>query len=138
MGVHVTIQPHHIVNRNALGDASYQLDAGIHRFRDSVAGEGRRHENQRHVGLRGGHCLAHRVENGNGIVKGLSAAARCNAGHYLRPIGFARAGVEATFPARYALHQNPRLLIQQDSHGVMRSAPKVRAQGPPPLRSACQ
>ena len=59
---HVAPYRHHVEDRNAVGDADDQADAGVHRLADGVGSERRRHENDAGVGAGVGHGAGHRVE----------------------------------------------------------------------------
>jgi hypothetical protein len=67
------------VHRNAFGDAGDDLDAGVGRFQDGVAGEGGRHVDHAGVGAGGGDRFVHGVEHrlaqmGGAALAGADAA----------------------------------------------------------------
>ena len=90
--------------------------ACVHRFGDGVGRERRRHENQRHVGLRLLHRLPDRVEHRHHVVKHLPAPSWRHAGHHLRAVRFARPGMETPLPTGDALHEDTGLFVQQYAH----------------------
>jgi hypothetical protein len=59
----VALGAHHVLDRDALGDADDEGDARLGRLHDRVGGARRRHVDDAGVGAGGGHGLAHGVED---------------------------------------------------------------------------
>jgi hypothetical protein len=78
----IVFHPHHVHDRNTLGDADNQGIFGVGRFHDGVGGKGRGHENHAGVGAGNFNGIGHRIENGN-IVHLLAALSGGHAGHHL-------------------------------------------------------
>ena len=112
---------HHVVHRDALGDADDELDAGVRRLEDRVGREGGRHVDHRRVraGLRD--RVAHGVEHRQPEVL-LAAAARRDAADQLRAVVEALLGVESALLAGEALADDARRLVDQNGHGYFLAA----------------
>ena len=109
------LHPHHVRDRHALGDADDERHARVGRFHDGVGRGGRRHEDQRAVGAGGLDRLLHRVPDREALVGG-PALARRHPAHHLGAVLLAPRGVEGALLAGDALHQHPRVLVDQDAH----------------------
>ena len=59
----IALDRHHVADRDPLGDADRQFDAGVGRLEDGVGGVGRRDEDHRDVGLGVAHRLLDGVEH---------------------------------------------------------------------------
>src|SRR5262249_38684385 len=117
------LDANHVGDGHAFSDADDERHAGIGRLHDRV-GRGRgRHEDQRAVGARGLDTVFHRVPDGKSLVGG-SALPRRDASHYLGSVLLAARGVEGALLAGYALHQDARLLVDEDAHA---RAPRASA-----------
>ena len=102
--LHIAVQGQHIGDGDAFGDGGDEGDAGVHCFGDGVGGEGRRDEDEGHIGGGLGDGFSYGVEDGDGVVKELAAASGGDAGDDSGAVGAAGAGVEAAFASGDALH----------------------------------
>jgi hypothetical protein len=100
----IVLHPHHVHDRNALGDADDQGHFGVGRFHDGVGGKGRGHENHAGVGAGNFDGIGDRIENGN-IVHLLAALSGGHAGNHLGAVFNACAGMELAFFSSNTLHQ---------------------------------
>ena len=96
------LHAHHVVDRNALGDAHHELDAGIGRLEDRVGRERRRHVDDAGGGAGFFDRIRHGVEHRQVQVL-LAAAAGRDAADHLRAVLDALLGVERALLAGEAL-----------------------------------
>src|SRR5918998_1817694 len=120
--------PHHVVDRDALGYAADGRELRVQRLEDGVGGEGRGDEDHARVrpGLLDG--LLDRVEDRHALVL-LSTLARRHPRDHVRTALEHPPRVEGALPARYALHQQPRLGVHEYGHLITALRP-ARARRP--------
>ena len=109
------LHAHHVVDRNALGDAHDQLDAGIGRFEDRVGGERRRHVDHAGRGAGLAHRVVHGIEHRQAQVL-LAAAPGRHAADQLGAVGERLLGMEGALLAGEALADDPGVLVDQNAH----------------------
>ena len=109
------LHPHHVEDRDALGDAHDQFDPGIDRFEDRVGGIGRRHINDTSRRAGPGARLLDRVEHRQVEMLG-AALARGHAADHPRAVGDRLLGVKGALRAGEALADHRRRRIDQDRH----------------------
>ncbi len=97
--------PHHVVERDALGDAHDQADAGGGRLHDGVGGEGRRHEDAADVGAGLPPGIDHGVEDRDAELRAAPLAG-ADAGDEVGSIGLHLLGVKAPLASRQTLDQD--------------------------------
>src|SRR6185295_10954090 len=78
----------HVIDRDALGNADHELDAGIGSFQNRIGTKRRRDKDQRRVALSILHRIAHRIEHRNAFYL-LPRLTRRHTGNDLRPIRLA-------------------------------------------------
>src|SRR5262249_44731175 len=105
----------HVRDGGAFRDAHYERHASVGGFHDGVSGGGRRHEDEGAVRARGLHRFLHGVPDGKALVD-RPALARGDSAYHLRAVLLAAEGVEGTFLAGDSLHQDLRLLVDEDAH----------------------
>ena len=105
----------HVVRGDALGDADHRLDPGIDRLVDRIGSERRGHEDHRRVRARAPRRPRDGVEDGNALDV-LAPLARRDSGNEIRAVGAIAEAVEASFGARQALHDEPRVVVDDDRH----------------------
>ncbi len=108
--------PHHVDNRDALGDTNNQFDARIGRFKNRVSRAGRRDEDHRGVATGFLARFPRRVEDGNLALPRFAATAGRDAGDDVRAVLGALFGVESAGFASDALHKQARVLVNEDGH----------------------
>ena len=106
---------HHVVDRDAFGDADDQRQAGVFGFEDGVGGERRRHEDDGGVGAGLLYRLGDGVEDRPALVGGAAFAGRDAADDFGAVFG-AALRVEGSFFAGDSLHDEARIFIDQDRH----------------------
>src|SRR5690606_3298844 len=111
------LHAHHVVHRNAFGDADDQLDARIGRFEDRIGSERCRHVDHADRRARCGDRLACRVEDGK-IQVFLAAATRRDAADELRAVGDALLGMERALLAGEALTDYASGFVDKNGHGM--------------------
>ena len=104
---------HHVEHGNAFGDADDQFDLGIGGFHDGVGGERRRNKNDRSIGAGLVHGFLHGVEHRPAFVRG-AAFAGSHAADDLRAVFGAGFGVERSFAAGEALHDDASLIYRPE------------------------
>src|SRR5207249_3924003 len=109
------LDPDHVLDRDALGDADDQRDARGRRLHDRVGGERRRHEDAGGVRARGLDRVGDGGEHRHAKVRG-SAPARAGAGDHLRPQLLHLLGVEAALAAGDPLDDHARGCVEEDAH----------------------
>ena len=140
------LHAHHVVHRNAFGDADNKLDARIRGLEDGIGSTAGRHVDHGDVGARGLHGVVGGVEHRQPEV-GLTTAAWRNTTDQLRAVVEAALAMERALVARKALADHPALLVQQNAHGSFvlagfrrpkpwRRAARRGAQPPARLRSS--
>ena len=100
------LDPHHVEDRDALGDADDKRDFGIDRFEDRVGGKGRRHIDDAGVAPGFGARLVNRVEHRQIEMAG-PAFSRGDAADHLGAVGDRLLGVKRALRAGEALAQAP-------------------------------
>ena len=112
------LHAHHVVDRNSLGDAHHELDAGIGRFEDRVGGERRRHVD--HAGGGAGLLdgIRHRVEHRQVEVL-FAATARRDAADHLGAVLDALLGVKGALLAGEALADHAGVLVDENAHAYL-------------------
>ena len=110
------LHAHHVVHRNAFGDADDELDARVRRFEDGVGSTAGRHVDHGDVRARRLHGVMGGVEHRQPEM-GLPTAARRDATDQLGAVVEATLAMERALVAREALADNPALLVQQNAHG---------------------
>ena len=120
------------------GRGDGEVETGVDALENGVTRERRRHED--HGGIAAGLFpgLIDGVEDGDGVVKFLSAFARGDAGNDVRAIIAAAAGVKGAGISGDALNQKTGVFIYENAHeggtgGMVRPAGKC---GIPPARAA--
>src|SRR5271169_377275 len=109
------LDPHHVENRDALGDAGNKRDFGIDRFEDRVGRKGRRHIDNAGVAPGFGARLVNRVEHRQIEMPG-AAFSRGDAADHLGAVGDRLLRVKRTLRAGEALTQDLRRRIDQNRH----------------------
>ncbi len=109
------LHSHHVVDRNALGDAHHQLDAGIGRLEDGVGGERRRHIDDAGGGAGLSDGIGHGVEHRQVQVFFTATAGRDAADH-LRAVLDALFGMERALLAGEALADHAGVLVDENAH----------------------
>src|SRR5580700_349174 len=107
--------PHHVEDRDTLGDAHHQLDARIYRFENRIGGEGRRHIDHGRGGACFGTRLVHRVEHRQVEMLG-AALSRGHAADHFCAVGDRLLGMEGTLRAGKALTNHRGAGIDDDRH----------------------
>ena len=120
---------HGVHDGDAFGDANDKLDAGEDGFNNGFGSERRGDENEGGVGTGLGDGFVHGVENGNGVVENLAAAAGGDACDEVGAVGFAGAGVETAFLTGDALNDEAGVLANQNAHGGPASGITLRTHG---------
>src|ERR1700737_2972552 len=101
-------RPHHVIERDARGDADDQTDPGGGRLHDGIAGEGRGHEDAADVGAGLAPGVDYRVEDRDAELHA-AAFARAHAGDDVRAVGLHLLGVEAPLSAGETLDHDTTL-----------------------------
>src|SRR5262249_35955767 len=96
-----------------------ELHARVGRLEDRVRGEHPRHVDHRRVGLGRVDRIGDGVEDRNLVVELLTAFARRHARHDLRAILDHLLRVERAVAARDALHDQRRVLVDEDAHAAL-------------------
>src|SRR6185437_1726204 len=109
------LHPHHVEDRNPLGDADHQRNLGVDRLENGVGGERRRHIDHARYGAGLGDAFAHRVEHRQVEVDG-AAFARRHAADHLGAVGDRLFGMERALRAGEALAHHLGVLVHQDAH----------------------
>src|SRR5882757_1523413 len=109
------LDPHHVVHRNAFGDADDEFDPRIGRFQDGVRRERRRHVNHAHRRARFGYRLLGGIPDGEPQVF-LVTAAGGDAAYDLGAIGDALFRVKRPLFAGEALTNDLGVLVDQNAH----------------------
>src|SRR5688572_28578449 len=108
----------HVEGWNAFRDADYELDTSIGSFQTGVGRKRWRNENHRRVSAGLLTCYGDSVEDRQSLVRG-SAFARCDASHNDGPVSLALQGMKCTLTARDALHDQSRILVNEDAQGKL-------------------
>src|SRR5882672_9812328 len=108
---------HHVIHRDAFGDAHRQLDARIDGFQNRIRRPGRRHVDHAGRGAGRAHRLPHRIEYRQSQVL-LSAAARSHAAHELGAVGQRCFRVKGALLAGKSLADHPGVAIDQNTHAL--------------------
>src|SRR5688572_28015888 len=106
---------HHVVHRDAFGDAHDELDAGVGRFENRIGRVRRRHVDHADRRTRLFHCFARSVEHRQ-IEVLLAAAAGRHAADDFGAVRNALLGMKRTLLAREALADDARVLVDQNAH----------------------
>ena len=111
------LDAHHVVDRDAFGDAHHELDAGVGRFEDRIGRERRGHVDD--AGGRAGflHGIGHGVEHRQ-VEMFLTAAARRDAADHLRAVLDALFAVKRALLAGEALADHARVLVDENAHVI--------------------
>src|SRR5262245_8214095 len=109
------LNPHHVQDRDALGDADRQRQAGIDGLQDGVRGKGRGHIDDCGGGPGFAHRLVHRVEHWQ-VQMGGAAFAGGDSAHHLGAVGDGLLGMEGPLGAGETLADDLGLGIHQDGH----------------------
>src|SRR5688572_2991228 len=112
------LHAHHVVDRDALGDAHHELDAGIGCLEDGI-----RCKRGGHVDHAGGGAslvdrLGHGVEHGQ-IEMLLTATAGRDTADHLRAVLDALFGMEGALLAGEALADHARVLVDENAHVLL-------------------
>ena len=103
------------------GDAHDQRNPRVLGLENRVGGKRRRHKDHGRVGAGLCHGIGHGVEHRPALVR-RSALARRHAADHLRAVLRAALGVEGAFLARNALHNQPRIFVNQNCHSYAPAA----------------
>src|SRR5580658_6030498 len=106
---------HHVENRDSLGDADDELDAGCRGFEDSVGGKLGRHIADADVGAGRFARLLDGVENGNAFEVGAALAGH-HARDHLRSVFAACARVQLAGGAGDSLGEDAAVLVDENAH----------------------
>src|SRR5690349_2807681 len=109
----------HVIHRYAFCDANDQPDTGVGGFENRIRGKWRRDEDQRRIAVRLRDSVAHAVEHRDPLDL-LSRLPRRHARDDLRSVSLALRGMERSFLSGDALHDDARIFIDQNAHGVPR------------------
>ena len=90
---------HHILHRDAFGDAHDQRDFGRDRLQDRIGGKGRRHIDHGCIGARAVHRIGNGIEHRQ-VEMRRSAFARRHAADHFRAVGDRLFGMERALRAR--------------------------------------
>ncbi len=101
---------HHVQGGNSFGNRDHERKPGVRRFHDGVGGERWRNEDDAGICSGAIHGFLHGVEYRDALNAG-PAFARRDARHNFGAISHSLLRVEHTFAARYALHNQARILI---------------------------
>src|SRR6202140_2714284 len=123
------LHAHHVIHRDAFGDAHRQLDARIDGLQNRIRRPGRRPVDHAGRGAGRAHRVPHRVEYRQSQVL-LSAAARSHAAHEPGAVGQRCFRVKGALLAGKSLADHPGVAVDQNAH-----APPFAA-SPTPLRAA--
>ena len=107
--------PHHIQNRDMLGDDHHEPDARLRRFTGRVRRQRRGHERHTDVGPGLADGLSHRIEHRH-AERGLPAPPGGHAADHASPVADHPFRMELPFPTGDALHQHPAPVVYQDTH----------------------
>src|ERR1043166_7053085 len=107
--------PHHVQDRNTLGDADDQRDAGVDGFQDRIGGKGRGHIDDAGGGPGLADRLLHGIEDRQ-IEMARAAFARRDAADHLRAIGNGLLGMEGALRAGEALADDLRIAVDEHGH----------------------
>ena len=140
------LHAHHVVHRNAFGDADDELDARVRGLEDGIGSTTGRHIDHGNIGARRLHGVMGGVEYWQPEVS-LTTATRRHTTDQLGAVVEAALAVERTLVAREALADYPALFVQQNAHGSCvlagfrrpkpwRRAARRGAQPPARLRSS--
>ncbi len=105
----------HVAGRNALGNAYDDLDSGVGGFQNGVRSKWRRHENHRCVGPFIPDRLGDRIEH-RPIEMARSALAGRDASDQACAVLDHLLGVEGALPTGESLHDETRVLVNQNAH----------------------
>ena len=122
--------PHHVHHWNSFRDANYQLDSGIDRFKDRIRSSRRRHEHHRRVASGFLSRFANRVEYRHFPIEHLAALSGRDAGNHVGAVVDALPGVKRTRAARNALHNESRVLINQNRHRIRKAGKEEKTWKP--------
>src|SRR5882672_7426838 len=114
--LHCALYLDHVVHRNAFSNANYQIESGVHSFKNGVSGERRWHKNSRRGGTRLLHGFGHRVKDGNLVFELLSAFARSDACDNLRSVRETELSMPGAKRAGDALNEQTSLGSDEDGH----------------------
>ena len=114
------LDPDHVEDRNALGDADDERDLRIDRLEDRVGGKGRGHVDDAGVGAGGGFGLGDGVEDREAEMD-LPALPRRDAADHLRAVLDGLLGMERAVLAGKALADDAGIGIDEDGHVDMAS-----------------
>src|SRR6186713_142677 len=112
------LHAHHIVDRNALGDAHHELDAGIRRLEDRVRRKRRGHVDDAGSGASVLDRIGHRVEHGQIEVFFATAARRDTADH-LGAVLDALLAMERALLAGESLADDLGVLVYKNAHDYL-------------------
>ena len=115
----------HVLDRNALGDADGEVEAGVNAFEDGVAREWRRYEDNGYRRTRGGGGFVDGVEDRHlvaGVLEELAAFAWRDAGDELGAVVERELGVFGAEGTRDALDEDLGLWRDENGHGEPRFA----------------
>ena len=115
LGADVGVDAEHLVGGQALGDADDGADARVDGLVDRVGCKARRDEDHRRVRARLGDRVRDRVEDRDSLDV-LAALARGHAGDDLGAVALVPEPVERSLGAGQALHEQLRVLVDDDRH----------------------
>ena len=110
------LHPHHVHDRNALGDADNQLHPGIGCLKDGVRRELRRNKDHSGIAARRLACFVDGVKDGHLVVEFLAAPCGSDSGHDIRAVFHAVARVEGAGLAGDALHNQAGVFVDENGH----------------------
>ena len=116
---HLRFHAHHVHHRNSFRDANDELDAGIDRFENSIRRARRRHENHRDIAAGFLPRFPDRVEDRHLAVEHLAAFSRRHTSDNVRAVLHALARMKSAGAAGDSLHEQSRVFIDEDGHGIM-------------------
>ena len=109
------LDPHHVEDRNALGDADDERRLGVDRFADRVRRAGRRHIDHARVGAGFLPRFGDRVEDRQAEMDRAALAGR-HAAHELGPVGHRLLGMERAVLAGEALGDDLGVGVDENGH----------------------
>jgi hypothetical protein len=109
---------HHVIDRNAFGDAHDELDAGVRRFENRIRRERRRHVDDARCRPGVLHRIRHGVEHRQ-IQMLLAPTAGRDAADHACAVLDAVFAVKRALLASEALADDPRVLVDQNAHDLL-------------------
>src|SRR5512146_1258580 len=109
----------HVQHRHAFGDRHDELDPGVRRLEHRVRSEHRRHVDHRCVRAGCGDGVGDGVEDRHRVLEFLAPLPGRDAGHDPGAVLHHLLGVERAVAARDPLHDDGRVLVDEDAHAAL-------------------